>query len=164
MVAVGLPGTWLLLAAAAVIELVDGLVLGRGGPGAVSTFGTEVLLICLGVAALGEVVEFASGVAGARLGGSTRRGMWGALLGGLLGAIALTPVVPIPLLGTLLGALAGTFVGAWVGEATGPQMRRRRETLRAALAAVIGRLAGILAKLAAGVAVWTLLVRAVLEI
>lgn len=160
LVAVGLPGTWLLLAVAAAVELLDGRVLGRGGAGAVVTFGWRLLLASTALAAAGEGLEFASGAAGAKLGGSSRRGTWGALVGGLVGAIALTPVVPVPLVGTLLGALVGTFLGAWIGEATGPVARRHRDTLRAAVAAVVGRLGGLLAKLAVGATVWVLLVRA----
>jgi uncharacterized protein YqgC (DUF456 family) len=164
LVAVGLPGTWLLLGVAVLVELVDGPVLGRGGPGAVSSFGWGVVLAGSALAALGEGLEFVSGAAGAKLGGSTRRGIWGALLGGLAGAIVFTPIIPVPLVGTLLGALVGTFLGAWIGEATGPVARGHRDTLRAALAAVFGRLAGLLAKLAVGATAWVLLVRAALGI
>jgi uncharacterized protein YqgC (DUF456 family) len=160
LVVAGLPGTWLLLGVAVVIELLDGPVLGRGGPGAVTTFGRNLLLVSAVVAATGEAIEFVSKAAGARLGGSTRRGMWGALAGGLLGAILATGAIPIPLLGTILGAIAGTFLGAWIGETTGIEARSREQTLRAALAAVLGHLGGMLAKLAAGAVVWALLVRA----
>jgi uncharacterized protein YqgC (DUF456 family) len=162
LVALGLPGTWMLLAAAVGIELIDGPVLGRGGPGSASTFGWPVLLIGAALGALGEVLEFLAGAAGAKMGGGTRRGMWGALAGGIIGAVVFIPLLPIPLLGSFAGALIGTFVGAFVAEATGPDVRAHRLTLRAALAAVVGRLAGTLGKLAVGVVVWVLLVRALL--
>jgi len=157
LVALGLPGTWVLLATAVGIELLDAVVLGDAPR---VTFGWQVLAIGGVLGLVGEAVEFVAGVAGARLGGSTRRGMWGALIGGLLGAIVFTPLVPAPLLGSLVGALVGTFLGAWIGEATGPVVRSRRDNLRAGLAAVAGRLAGTLGKLAAGVAMWALLARA----
>jgi len=162
LVAFGLPGTWVLLTAALGIELIDGPVLSRGGPGAVSTFGWELLLVGTALGALGEVIEFLAGVAGAKIGGGTRRGMWGALAGGIVGAVVFVPVLPIPLLGSFAGALIGTFVGAFAAEVTGPEGRADRLTLRAALAAVVGRLAGTLGKLVAGVVVWILLVRALL--
>ncbi|HKK52855.1 MAG TPA: hypothetical protein VKA74_14755, partial [Myxococcota bacterium] len=44
LVAVGLPGTWLLIGTAALVELLDGLVLGSGDAGAVVTFGWPLLL------------------------------------------------------------------------------------------------------------------------
>lgn len=155
--ALGLPGIWLLLATAAVVELADGLVV--RGPAPVS-FGWSLLTLGAGLALVGEGVEALSGLVGARLGGATRRGMVGAVLGGVIGAIALTPLVPVPLLGTLVGALLGTFAGAWIGEATARERRSRRATARAAFAAVLGSLAGRLGKLVFGVVVWALLVRA----
>lgn len=155
----GLPGTWVLLAVAAAVELGDRLVL--RDPAAVS-FGWDLLALCAGLGLVGELIEAGAGAAGAHLGGATRRGMLGALVGGILGAIVLTPLIPIPLLGTLLGALVGTFAGAWLAEATAHERRPRRETARAALAAVLGSLAGRLGKVAFGVVVWVLLVRAAL--
>lgn len=162
LVVIGLPGTWLLLGTAVGVELLDGPVLVRGGPGAVSTFGWPLLFAGAALGALGELVEFLAGVAGARLGGGTRRGMWGALAGGLIGAVALTPLLPIPLVGSLAGALIGTFAGAFLAEATGLEAHGHHHTARAALAAVMGRLAGTLGKLAAGVVVLILFVRALL--
>ncbi len=159
VVAIGLPGTWLLLGVAVLVECVDGAFVSAGASGSVESFGWRLLAICVGIGVVGEIAEAISGAAGAKLGGSSNRGMWGAILGGLIGAIALTPVIPIPLVGTLIGAVIGTFLGAWIAEATGPEARSTRETLHAALGAVVGRLGGILAKLAAGIAIWTLLVR-----
>lgn len=153
----GLPGTWVLLAVAVLVELLDAFVVRT--PGAVS-FGWGLLALCTALALAGEGLEAVAGAAGARLGGGTRRGMLGALIGGIVGAIAFTPLLPVPVLGTLVGALVGTFVGAWVGEATARERRPHRDTARAALAAVVGSLAGRLGKVAFGVAVWVLLVRA----
>lgn len=164
MVALGLPGTWVLLGLALVIELVDGAVLGRGDPLAVSTFGWRLLAGSTTLALIGEGIEFASGAAGARLGGGTRRGMWGALLGGIAGAIAFTVALPMPVIGTLLGALVGTFLGAWIGERSVSPRRAHAATNRAAMAAVVGHLGGLLGKLIVAVVVWILLVRAALEI
>ncbi len=160
LVAVGLPGTWLLIGTAALVELLDGLVLGSGDAGAVVTFGWPLLLGTTGLAAFGEVLEFFSGAAGARFGGGTRRGFWGALIGGIAGAVLLTVGLPIPVVGALIGALVGTFVGAWLGEATSPRPRSREETIRAAGAAVAGHVGGLLGKLGVGILVWILLVRA----
>jgi len=154
-VLVGLPGTWILLALAAGVELVDARL---GGPA--ETFGWELLLLGAGLALLGEIVEAVSGAVGARLGGASRRGMVGALLGGILGAIFFTPLLPVPVVGTLVGAVIGTFAGAWIGEATGPARRTREETLRASVGAVLGSLFGRVGKLVPGIAVWVLLVRA----
>lgn len=159
LVVLGLPGTWAMLAIALLFELGDGVAL--PGPERV-TFGWTLLAICAGLALVGEAVETVAGVAGARFGGGTRRGMVGAFFGGLAGALFLTGLVPIPVLGTLLGAMLGAFLGAWIGEATAPEARGREHNLRAALGAAAGRLGGTIAKLAIGVVMWVLLLRAAL--
>jgi uncharacterized protein YqgC (DUF456 family) len=153
---VGLPGTWLLLALAALVELGDGVVV--RGDHAPITFGWRAIGIGVGLAAVGEALEAAAGVLGAKWGGASRRGMVGAFLGGIAGAIVASPLIPIPLVGTLFGALLGTFGGALWAEWTAERRRSPDESLRAAGAAALGRLAGTVGKLAFGVAVWALLV------
>jgi uncharacterized protein len=153
---IGLPGTWVLLALAALVELGDG-VLVRGAAEPV-TFGWRAIGVGAGLAAVGEALEAAAGMLGAKWGGATRRGMVGAFLGGVAGAIVASPLIPIPLVGTLIGALLGTFGGALWAEWTAVRRRSPEESLRAAGAAVLGRLAGTVGKLAFGVAVWALLV------
>lgn len=153
----GVPGMWMMLGLALLVELADSLIL----PGAeVVTFGSRTLLACLGLGAVGEAIEAGAGAAGTRWGGGTSRGMWGAILGGILGAIVFTVWLPVPLVGTLVGALIGTFVGAFIGEATGleSRYRRRSEQMRAALMATVGRLAGTLGKTAIATVIWVMLV------
>lgn len=158
LVVVGLPGTWVLLALAFGVELVDALLLPGAGPAV--TFGWGLLALCGGLAVVGEIIEAIAGAAGTKFGGGTGRGMVGAFVGGIAGAIFLTPVFPIPVVGTLFGAMLGAFLGAFVAEATGAEARGRKHNLRAALGAAIGKLGGTIAKLAIGAAMWLLLVRA----
>lgn len=157
LIPVGLPGMWIMLGLAAIVELADTLMLPAGQD---VTFGWGVLALCGGLGLVGEAVEAGAGAAGTRMGGGTSRGMWGAIAGGFVGAILLTVWLPIPLVGTLVGALVGTFVGAFVGEATGEEsrLRPRRENMRAALAATVGRLAGTLGKTAIASVIWVMLV------
>ena len=154
---VGLPGTWVLLGLAALLELGDAVYLSADEP---MTFGWTLLAACAGIGLVGEVLEVAVGAAGASWGGATRRGVIGSFLCAIVGAIAFTPVIPIPIVGTLLGALLGTFLGALIGEMTAEEQRHPEENLRAALAAAAGRIAGTLGKLGFGIAIWILLVRA----
>ena len=157
LLVLGLPGTWVLLAIAFGIELVDAFLL----PGDVAvTFGWELLAGCGVLALVGEGIEAVAGAAGTKYGGGTRRGMVGAFIGGIVGALFLTGLLPIPVLGTLFGAMLGAFLGAFVGEATGPEARGRAHNLRAAFGAAVGKLGGTIAKLAIGVVMWVLLVRA----
>ena len=82
----------------------------------------------------------------------------GAIVGGLVGAIVCTPLLPIPVEGTLIGALLGTFIGAWIGEAGAIRADDPAATFKAASGAALGRLAGTLGKLLVAVVVWVLLV------
>jgi uncharacterized protein YqgC (DUF456 family) len=153
-VVVQLPGTWVLLGAAALIELVDGAYL----PGEeTTTFGTRVLVIALALAVLGEVLEFLAGVIGLRRGGGTSRGMWGAIIGGLVGLFVATPLFAfVPFFGSFLGVLLGTFVGAFLGELTHPR-DQARAALKPALWAAIGRILGTTGKVAIAVVMWLVL-------
>ena len=153
----GLPGMWVLLGFAVLVELGDTVVV---PPPHETTFGWGLLALCGGLGVVGEAIEAGAGAAGTRMGGGTRRGMWGAILGGIVGAIVFTVGLPIPLVGTLIGALVGTFAGAWIAEATGEDAHDRAtsENIRAALAATVGRLAGTLGKTMIATVIWILLV------
>lgn len=149
IVALGLPGTWLLLALALAVEFTDGIYLPGEAP---QTFSWPLLIACALAATVGEVLEFAAGVLGAKRSGSSARGAWGAFLGGLLGAAA-GIAIPIPIVGSLIGALLGTFVGAIVGELTLPGAQVR-SSLKPATGATLGRVLGTLSKIPIALLVW----------
>lgn len=177
-----LPGAWIMIALALVIELIDGLWLPETRT---STFGVWVvsewwiIVTCLLLAGLGEVLEFFAGVLGAKKGGASKRGMWGSLIGGIAGAIIFTFVlVVIPVIGSLIGAVIGTFVGAVIGELSAPPAEVDGETvipsmktdlrgkvrgsLKPATGATIGRILGTLSKLPIGIIIWLALTVAAL--
>ncbi len=137
----GLPGNWLMVAGTLLVAWLR--------PGMFSA-GTLVAVVI--VAAAGEVLELLSGALGARKGGAGRRGSAGALLGGFVGAIAGTFLIPVPVLGSLVGACAGACLGAWSLEMSGG--RDFDESLRAGVGAGVGRALGTVVKLAAGVLLW----------
>jgi uncharacterized protein YqgC (DUF456 family) len=148
LVPLGLPGLWILIALAAAAQLL----------GTPLHFGWTLLGIAIAIGVAAEIAEAVAGAAGAKYGGATRRGMIGAFAGGIVGAIFLTGLVPIPIVGTLFGGLLGSFGGAWLGEASAEHQRHPNEKFRAALGAAAGKLAGTFGKLVAGVAIWVLLV------
>lgn len=155
LVIFNLPGTWVMLALAVLIELTDQLYLSPDGPQ--QTFAWWVLGTAFGLALLGELLEFLAGAAGTKVGGGTKRGMIGALVGGILGVFLLTPLFFwLPVLGVLLGALLGTFIGAVVGEYSA-ERATLRGTMKPAIGATIGRVLGTLGKLAIAIVVWLLL-------
>jgi uncharacterized protein len=149
-----IPGAWIMLALAGVIEFCDQFYL---PPERQQTFGWWVLGVCLGLVALSEVLEFAAGAAGAKSGGASRRGMIGALIGGIVGAIALTGLIPIPVIGSLIGAMVGSFAGAIIGEVSGEKPKTVGGSMKPAIGATIGRLVGTMGKLMIAIAVWAAL-------
>lgn len=150
-VALGLPGTWIMLACACIIEWVDRYYLPLDDR---QTFGWWLLFLCLGLAIFGEVLEFLAGAIGAKKAGSSRRGTIGALIGGLLGAIA-GIWIPVPIVGSLIGSFIGTFAGALLGEWSQLEApSSRRESIKPAMGATIGKVLGTLAKLPIAITAW----------
>lgn len=141
-IVIGVPGAWIIIAAAILVELTDGLW--REDP-STPLFPLWLFAAAIVLALMGELLEFALGALGVRRGGGTRRGMIGAVIGGIGGAI-LGTFIPIPLVGTLIGAIAGTFVGAFIFELGDPALRTGA-ALRPALWATLGRIAGSACKI-----------------
>ncbi len=154
LVVIQLPGVWIMLAIAGLIEYLDRLYLPADDR---QTFQVWVLVTCVSLAVLGELIEFVAALLGAKKGGSSSRGMWGALIGGLLGVFIFTPVFFfIPLFGTFFGAVLGTFVGAVVGELTAEQATIKG-SVKPAIGATIGRVVGTMSKVAIAIVVWMML-------
>jgi uncharacterized protein YqgC (DUF456 family) len=142
-----LPGNWIVVV---ITALFAAFVHPPHGEGVSWT----VVGVAVGLALLGELVEFAAGAAGAAKHGGRRRGMLLAIGGAMIGSIAGGIVgVPVPVVGSVLGALGGgalgAFCGAYLGETwkgkTGP------ERMAVSTAALVGRLLGTVGKLAVGV-------------
>jgi uncharacterized protein YqgC (DUF456 family) len=140
----GLPGNWLMVAGTLLLAWLE--------PGMFSVW-TLVAIVIL--AAAGEVLELLSGVWGARKGGAGRRGSAGALVGGVIGAIAGTFWIPVPVLGSLVGACAGACFGAWFLELRGG--RDFWASFRAGVGAGVGRALGTVIKLAVGILLWLII-------
>jgi hypothetical protein len=132
-----LPGLWLMLASATVYALLT--------HGRYISFWT--LLILLILATLAEIIETTSSSKGAKKAGAGRPGIWGALIGGIVGGIWLS-FIPIPIVSTLVGVCLGTFAGAMIAE-----MFWGRDLGRSAwigVGAVKGKLFGTFIKLGFG--------------
>jgi uncharacterized protein YqgC (DUF456 family) len=109
IVVVNLPGLWLIVASLGVYELLTDHEYASW----------RTLLAMLIAAAIAEYLEFTSSGRSARRAGASRRGIWGGILGSIIGGIALTGLIPIPILGTVVGLLVGAFAGALIGEFAG---------------------------------------------
>ncbi|HOI72754.1 MAG TPA: DUF456 domain-containing protein [Syntrophales bacterium] len=128
----GLPGQFLILAAALVYAAATGF----------ATLGWKVLLILVFLAALAEALDFGLRAVGAARFGASRKGAWAAILGSIAGMFLFTPFLFG--LGTVLGAFAGGFAGVFAVEMM--QQRKIRPALRAGLGSILGGMAVILAK------------------
>ncbi len=134
----GLPGTIVILLDALVYALVTGF----------ERIGFGILLALVAISALAESLEFVFGVTWARRYGTSKRAIAASVIGGIVGAVLLTPV----LLG--LGALIGSFLGALAGAFTVEILSRQelKPAARAGIGALMGRLAGLFAKGLCGLA------------
>ncbi len=93
-------------------------------------------LVVLGVlAVLSYVIDFLSGVLGAKRFGASPRALWGAALGGVVGIFFGLP-----------GVLLGPFAGAVIGELS--MLRPMLQAGRAGFGATLGLMLGVAAKLA----------------
>lgn len=147
IIPLGLPGTWVMLAAGVGYSILV--------PGSISWFTLVVVTI---IAVIAEIFEFTLAGRYAKKYGGSRRASWGAIIGGTVGAIV---GVPVPIIGPILGAFAGSFAGALVAEYS--RGSDAQASTRVATGALIGRAVASAMKVAAGVviAVWLLWTAAV---
>ena len=142
----GLPGLWLMVIAFVGYGLATGWGVFVGWPATIAM---------LGLTLSAEAVEFLAGAAGSAAAGGRKRSMVGAIVGGFLGGIAGTPLLPV--IGTIVGACAGAFLGAAVMEL---RDKGAIHSFHIGVGAAKGRFLGIVCKLMFGlvmfvVAAWT---------
>ena len=122
IIPLGLPGTWVMIAAAVAYSLLVPASIGW------------VSIIAIAVLALvAEVLEFTLGVSYTRKYGGSSRAGWGAMLGGLIGAFV---GVPVPVVGPIIGGFLGAFAGALAAEFS------RGSSVQASTSAATGALVG----------------------
>jgi uncharacterized protein YqgC (DUF456 family) len=103
-------------------------------------FGLQTMLWLGLFTVLIQVLDFYAGSVGARKYGASRSGVWGSIIGALLGAIFFS--LPGLVVGTLAGAVSGELLA---GRSFG-------EGLRSGWGAFLGLVAGTLFRMAAAVA------------
>lgn len=146
IIPLGLPGTWVMIAAGVGYSLLI-----PNSIGMVALVGTTA------IAVVAEIFEFTLAGQYARKYGGSRRAGWGAIIGGTIGAFA---GVPVPLIGPIIGAFAGSFIGALVAEFS--RGTDAQSATRVAWGALVGRSVAAALKVAAGcvIAAWLLWVAA----
>jgi hypothetical protein len=139
---VGMPGNWLMVAAAAVYSW----FVPDASPRDVGWAIVGVLLL---LACLGELLEMLAGMLGAAKAGGSKRSALLALAGSVIGGVAGIFVgTPIPVVGQVVAALLLAGVGALAGAMLGEIWKGRtmQQSWRVGQAAFWGRLLGTLAK------------------
>ncbi len=140
---VGLPGNWLIVAAAAVYAwLVPA--------DAWTAISWRAVVILVVLAVVGEIVEFAAGALGVSGAGGSRRGALLAIVGSLAGGVVgLFVGLPIPVVGSLVSAVVFGGFGALAGAMLGETWKGRDfdTSLEIGKAAFVGRMLGTVAKL-----------------
>ena len=118
-------------------------------------FSPHVLVIAVILAIAGEIVEFLAGPGGARKAGASIRGVAGAILGTMLGALTGTFIIPIPVIGTIIGAVSGACLGTVLLEMT--TGKKLDHSFKSGVGAGIGVLFGTGGKFLIGVIIWILI-------
>lgn len=148
LVPFGLPGLWVMALG----------VIGYGWLTGFHSVGVGIIALVVGLAFLGEIVDWWLGFRFAMKYGGSRRAGWGALIGGIVGAIV---GVPVPVIGSVVGAFVGSFAGAALFEYTREQ--HAGVAVRAGWGAMLGRAAAAGAKIALGLVVAVVAVLLVLQ-
>jgi len=143
-----LPANWMLIGLAAAWEYM-------GSSASQMSLGFFALLV--GLAILGELLEFGLLALKAKKYGSSNSGLFAGLVGAVIGAIICAPFLFG--FGALLGALAGAWLGCYLMEF----MRGggHEKAMQAAMGALVGRFLGTVCKCAVGAIILTCIARAV---
>jgi len=144
IIPLSLPGTFLIVANSFVYGWISGF----------SELTICFLVILLAIAIFVEALEFFIGAAVAGKYGASKQGMFGAILGSIVGAIWMMPILPF--IGPLIGAFVGAFVGATLFEYI--KSSDWEKAIAIGFAAFLGQLGGVLTKMTAAIAMIVLVI------
>jgi uncharacterized protein YqgC (DUF456 family) len=142
----GLGGTFIIIGLALIHALATGF----------DPISWKLLALLLGLALLGEGIEFVVGTFYVAKKGASKAGVIGAFVGGLTGAAVGNGLIPVA------GAILGSFLGGFGGAVLGEYYRREKlePSLRIGGHAFIGRLLAILIKHSLALVMVLLILRA----
>jgi hypothetical protein len=128
----GFPGTIIILLASVIFAALTGF----------AKLGFKIILVLAMLSFAAEMLDFYLGVRGAARFGASKKGVVASVIGGVAGAILMTPFFFG--LGTLMGAFFGGFAGTLTVELL--RQKHLKPAMRASYGAVLGRMAGLMAK------------------
>ena len=142
----GLPGNWMVL----VIAGIYSWMMPSDSPYA---FGLLIVILVFLLAAIGEILEFLTGVIGTKKAGGSKKGMWCSVIGSIVGSFGGIVVgIPVPIVGSLIAALVLSGVGAMLGAYLGERWDGKvsDEAWRVGVVSFVGRILGSGFKLLCG--------------
>lgn len=128
----GFPGTVIILIDAIVYSLLTGF----------KTIGWKIIAVLIILSLFAETLDFMLGSAGAKKFGSSKKGVVASLIGGITGAMLMTPFLLG--LGAVIGAFLGGFAGTFLVELI--EQKKLKPAVRAGYGTLIGKITGIFAK------------------
>jgi len=143
-----LPANWMLIALAGVWKYMST---------AADQMNMGFFALLIGLAVLGELLEFGLLALKAKRYGSSNSGLFAGLVGAVIGAIMCAPFLLG--LGALLGALAGAWLGCYLMELV--RGGGHAKAVQAAMGALVGRFLGTVCKCAIGAVILTCIARAI---
>ncbi|MBW3019471.1 DUF456 domain-containing protein [Candidatus Woesearchaeota archaeon] len=115
------------------------------------TISWQVLLVILGLAILGEILEWVVDIGHSKAKGVSTAGTVGSITGTIVGAIIFSPLMFI--VGTVIGMVLGAVVGAYIGELI--VKKNSKKAWRAAKVALVGRaLVAVMKTMLAIIQIW----------
>jgi len=143
-----LPANWMLIALAAVWKYLST---------AAQQMDFNFFALLVGLAVLGELLEFGLLAVKAKKYGSSNSGLFAGLVGAIIGAILCAPFF------FGLGALVGAMGGAWLGCYLMELLRGggHAKAVQAAMGALVGRFLGTVCKCGIGAIILTFIARAI---
>ena len=142
----GAPGNWLML-------FIGGIYSWLMPSESPYSFGLIVIIFVFLLAVVGEILEFLTGVLGAKKAGGSKKGMWCSVIGSVVGSFVGVMIgIPVPIIGSLIAALLLSGVGAMVGAYLGERWDGKisEEAWRVGVASFVGRILGSGFKLLCG--------------
>lgn len=129
---VGLPGTFIILADAALY----------GWYGGFQEITVKTIIILIALAVIGEVLEFVFGIAGAKKQKASKSAIVGSIIGGIVGAVLGAPFFFG--VGSIIGAFLGAFAGAFLIELA--KEKGLNQAMQSGRGAFVGRVVGTITK------------------
>jgi len=128
----GIPGTIIILLDVILYAMITGF----------EKIGIKLIIVLIVLSVLAEAIDFALGMMGAAKFGASPKGVWASVIGGVIGAVVMTPTLFG--LGTVMGMFLGGFTAVLIVELI--HQRQLKPALRAGYGAFLGRFGGIFVK------------------